>query len=307
MNNYPGGVWPVMLTPFTKHNQVDEAALRRLVDWYIDSGVKGLFASCQSSEIFFLSAEERVRIAEITVDQAKGRVPVVASGHVADAIEQQAQDIQRMAQTGVDAVILITNRLAGQHESDDVWLQNLDKLLSLIEPSIRLGFYECPHPYKRLMSERTIKACADSGRFYFMKDTCCDMAMIRERVKLIEGSNLKLYNANTTTLLDSLLAGGHGYSGIMANFHPELYVWLTENFQKPEARQVQDVLTLASLIERQLYPVNAKYHHVALENTGFETTACRVKSDADLTETFKDEVRQMDRVCNDAYRRVCKP
>ena len=40
---YPGGVWPVMLTPFTAKGEVDTEALTALVDWYIDSGVKGLF------------------------------------------------------------------------------------------------------------------------------------------------------------------------------------------------------------------------------------------------------------------------
>lgn len=57
-NDFPGGVWPVMLTPFTEDNEVDENGLRVLVDWYIDNGVKGLFAACQSSEIFNLTFEE---------------------------------------------------------------------------------------------------------------------------------------------------------------------------------------------------------------------------------------------------------
>lgn len=89
-NNFPGGVWPVMLTPFTEDGQIDENGLRALVDWYIESGVKGLFAACQSSEIHELNFEERMRIAEITVSAAAGRVPVVASGHTSDSLEDQA-------------------------------------------------------------------------------------------------------------------------------------------------------------------------------------------------------------------------
>ena len=48
---FPGGVWPVMLTPFTEENQVDYPALKELVEWYIENGVDGLFAVCQSSEM----------------------------------------------------------------------------------------------------------------------------------------------------------------------------------------------------------------------------------------------------------------
>ena len=74
------GVWPTMITPFTKGDDLDLGALESLVDWYIDGSVDGLFAVCQSSEMFFLSLEERVRLARAVVEFAEGRVGVVASG-----------------------------------------------------------------------------------------------------------------------------------------------------------------------------------------------------------------------------------
>ena len=43
---------------------------------------------------------------------------------------------------------------------------------------------------------------------------------------------MKLYNANTSTLLESMKYGAAGYSGVMANFHPALYAWLLENWEK---------------------------------------------------------------------------
>ena len=54
-DKFPNGVYPVMLTPFTEQNQVDYAALGKLVDWYIEKGVAGLFADCQSSRCFSFS------------------------------------------------------------------------------------------------------------------------------------------------------------------------------------------------------------------------------------------------------------
>ena len=63
MSKFNDGVWPVMLTPFTDDNEVDYEALGKLVDWYIENGVAGLFADCQSSEMFYLSLEERIKIA----------------------------------------------------------------------------------------------------------------------------------------------------------------------------------------------------------------------------------------------------
>jgi len=305
MNNYPGGVYPVMLTPMTRKGEIDEQGLRALIEWYIDHGVNGLFASCQSSEIHKMNLEERIRIAKITVDAAAGRVPVVASGHTSEDFEDQVRELNEMAESGVDAVITITNHAARADESDDVWMKNMDRLLERIDPAVHLGAYECPTPYKRLMTPTMIKHIAETNRFYFLKDTCCDCATIKEKLDAIAGTNLKLYNANTTTLLQSMRDGAPGYSGIMANFHPELYVWLCDNIHHPNAEKVQAVLSICSLIERQLYPVNSKFHLKEIEKLPI-TTFCRNQDDSLLNETFKMEVYNMDQLCNDAYERYCK-
>ncbi|MGB8451332.1 MAG: dihydrodipicolinate synthase family protein [Anaerocolumna sp.] len=294
-NNFPGGVWPVMLTPYNEKKEIDYKALELLVRWYIKEGVSGLFAVCQSSEMFYLSMEERIKVSKCVVEAAGGRVPVIASGHISDTFEDQVSEINEVAKTGVDAVILITNRFAKEEESDIVWLENCKRLLRRIESDIPLGFYECPYPYKRLLSVENIKWCAKSGRFFFLKDTCCDEEDIHKKLEAIKGSNLKLYNANTSTLLQSLKDGAIGYSGVMANFHPSLYIWLCENYEKAEARDLSDILTIASLIERQYYPVNAKYYLKTFENLPI-TTTCRVKEDTGLTETFKKEVEMLDRI-----------
>ncbi|NLF29173.1 MAG: dihydrodipicolinate synthase family protein [Clostridiales bacterium] len=304
MNAYPGGVWPVMLTPFRRGGEIDEDGLRALVDWYIAHGVDGLFACCQSSEIYWMNLAERVRITGITRSQAAGRVPVVASGHISDDFDEQIRELEAIAATGVDAVILITNHLAKPDESDDTWMSNMERLIARLDPAINLGAYECPLPYKRLLSPEMAGFVASTGRFYFLKDTCCDAATIREKLAAIRGTNLKLYNANSTTVLESLLDGAPGYSGIMANFHPELYVWLTRNPHSPKAQRVQDMLTLSSLIERQLYPVNAKHHLKEIEKLPI-TTFSRAQDDALLSETFKTEVRMMNRAMNALYEEVC--
>lgn len=293
--NFPGGVWPVMITPFTDDNMVDYPALERLVNWYIEQGVSGLFAACQSSEIFFLSLEERVKITETVVRTAAKRVPVIASGHVSDTLEAQADELNAIARTGVDALILITNRLAGQNESDAVWLANMERLLSLLDNNLPLGFYECPYPYKRLMTAETLRRCVTDDRFCFLKDTCCNIEEIRVKLDLLRGSGLKLYNANTSTLLESLRCGAAGYSGVMANFHPKAYVWLCNNIGDSKADSLADWLSIASMIERQCYPVNAKHHLSQLEHLNF-SVASRTRNAAELTPVFRQEVAAMERI-----------
>ncbi len=238
-NEFPNGVWPVMLTPYTEDNKIDYPALEKLTEWYFENDCDGLFAVCQSSEMFQLTLEERCKIAAAVKKYANGK-PVIASGHISDSMEDQAEELKRMADTGIDALILISNRPAAQQESDQVMIERLQTLMEQLPKDLPLGFYECPYPYKRVLSREVVKFLVDSERFYFLKDTSCDMASMSEKLQLIQGSNLKLYNANTATLLESLQEGAAGYSGVMANFHPRLYSWLCKNYaaQPEKARKV---------------------------------------------------------------------
>ena len=286
------GLWPVMITPFTAEGEIDYASLERLIAWYEGHGAAGLFAACQSSEIFYLSLKEREELVRFVKEHA--HVPVIASGHVSESVWDQIDELNRMRRAGADALIMITNRLCLPGRESESFLPRLKMMMEHIDPEVPLGFYECPYPFKRLITLEELKWCAESGRFAFMKDTCCDAALIRERLRVIEGSSLSLFNANTTTFLDSLRAGAAGFSGVMMNFHMELYRWLWENWRaQPErAEQVQAFLTVFSEIERQYYPVNAKYHLKEIEGV-LDSAFARVKPESGLTETFRDEVRQL--------------
>ncbi|MDB5056161.1 MAG: dihydrodipicolinate synthetase family protein [Bacilli bacterium] len=290
------GVWPTMITPFTESNEIDYVALERIIEWYISNQVDGLFAVCQSSEMFFLSLAERVKLAKFVKEKAAGRVPVITSGHISDSFEDQVNEIKLIAETGVDAVVLITNRLAKQEESDEIWKRNLENLLKCIPENIALSFYECPHPYKRIISPELLKWCSETGRFFFLKDTSCDLGNMKDKMKAVGGTGLKIYNANTATLLESLKLGIAGYSGIMANFHPDLYVWLNRNWaEKPEeAEHLISFLSMTSLIEKQLYPVNAKYY-LMLEGI-MSNYHCRSKNHLEFTATNRLEIEQLHRI-----------
>lgn len=298
------GVWPTMITPFNEHDQVDFDGLERLIEWYIEKGAHGLFAVCQSSEMFLLSLEERIQLATFVKKHARGRVPVIASGHISDRFEDQVKELNLIADTGIDALVLITNRLAAPHESDDIWKKNVEKLLQEIPQHIPLGFYECPYPYKRLISPELLKWCDETGRFLFLKDTSCDMNQLAQKREAVEGGTLHIYNANSATLLESLKLGIAGYSGIMANFHPELYVWLLDHWKShpEESEHVISLLSMTSLIEKQLYPTNAKYY-LMLEGV-LSNDRTRVQRDERLTSTQKLEVEQLRGLSSHLRRRL---
>jgi 4-hydroxy-tetrahydrodipicolinate synthase len=286
------GIWPTMITPYTTDNKIDYPALEQLIEWYVEQGVDGLFAVCQSSEMFMLSLEERIQLAAFVQKQAKGRVQVIASGHVSDHLTDQIEEIKRISATGIDAFVMVSNRLARADESEQVWQENAEKILQQV-PDIPFGIYECPYPYKRLLSPELLRWCADSGRFLFLKDTSCDLDQIEAKLNAVRGSNLKLFNANAATLLDSLRLGASGFSGVMANFHPDLYtrLWEMHKHDNASAEQLQQFLGLSSAIERQYYPVNAKYYQQLIGlPTGLNSRSLDPKG---LTSAMKMELGQL--------------
>lgn len=291
MNKIASGVYPVMITPYDKNGNVDYAAAERLTEYYIQSGCHGIFAVCQSSEMFFLTEDERVKLAQCVVKAARGRVSIVASGHVSASIDDQIRELTRICEAGVDGVVLVSNRLAAENESDDILIKNLQTILDAV-PGAVFGMYECPHPYKRLLSERVLTYMAESGRFSFIKDTCCDAALIKKRIQLLKG-RIRLFNANSATLLETLKSGADGFSGIMANFHPDLIVWLYENYQtNPEtAEKLHPLLSLLSGVERGCYPVNCKYH-MNLIGIPMETYS-RSRNCAQLSSLEKTEMHHL--------------
>ena len=279
------GIVPVMITPFTEADTIDYDGLGRLVDWYIAHGADALFAVCQSSEMQRLDLRERVDLARFVVERTAGRVPVVASGHVSDGREQQLEELTAIGGTGVDGLILVTNRLDPSRAGGSALLDDLRWLMERLPADLRLGLYECPAPFRRLLTDDELRFCAGSGRFAVLKDVSCDLPTVARRVALTAGSGLAVVNANAAIAFDAMQAGSRGFSGVFTNFHPDLYKWLlTHGEAHPRlAGELAVFLALSAMAEPMGYPKLAKLYHRRLGTFG--GIGSRVV-DFDLAERF---------------------
>ena len=260
MNSIPNGVYPTMITPYTTDNKIDFNAVEQLLNWYHERNVAGVFAVCQSSEMWFLDFEERLALMKFIAENKPKGMTVVASGHTADDLDRQVYESNAFIDTGVDSYVFISNRFAKPDEDDDVLLKNLDYVLSKL-PEYGFGVYECPHPFGRQLTPYVLKHMAESGKFQFLKDTCCNPTKIKAKLDAVKGTNLKIYNANSAMLLETLYMGCAGFSGIMANFFPELFAEMCNCYETdPEkAKKIQDFVGFSSIAEGQCYPINSKY------------------------------------------------
>jgi 4-hydroxy-tetrahydrodipicolinate synthase len=259
ITQFPHGVLPAMITPLNADKSIDWNGVDRLTDWYIEAGVAGLFAVGQSSEMFALSDDERLQLAKRVVDRTDGRVPVTASGTFVSSIEQQADFIKKIADIGVQVVVVLASEMAQPDEDDDIWQKNVEKLLSLTD-NIPLALYECPEPYHRLISPDLVHWAAQTGRFYLLKETSRSIEQVLAKIRAAEGTPLGIYNADATTLLQSLRGGAQGYCGIAANFYPHAIAQLCKIFKTQEAERIQALVGMADPTIHQKYPVCAKYY-----------------------------------------------
>jgi 4-hydroxy-tetrahydrodipicolinate synthase len=282
---------PVMLTPFKDNGEIDLNGLTQLTELYLQAGAKGLFANCQSSEMFQLSDEERLLIVKHTLKIANGKVPVVAVGNFGDTIADQADFIKKIYDTGVKAVIIVTSLIAEENESNEIFDQRIFELFDLTA-KIPLGFYECPEPYKRVLTAEQLKKFVATGRVIYHKDTCLDINMIRAKLKATEASDsFGLYDAYAVNAVASLEAGAAGLSCIQGNFFPELIVWLCNHFDDnsfvEEVNKVQQFLTDHMEVIHHAYPIVAKYY---LQKRGLNiSTFTRTSTDA-FTSAVKGKV-----------------
>ena len=263
MDKVKKGFIPVMLTPFKNNGDIDYDILTQLTEIYLKAGSAGLFANCLSSEMFELEDDEKIQAIKHIIKVVDGAVPVVATGTFGGPIHQQAEFVKKVSDAGADAVIVITSLLAEQDEPDTLFN---DRVYELFDKTgnIPLGFYECPVPYKRLLSPQQLIDFVATGKVIYHKDTCLDINIVKAKLKAGDANpKFGLYDAYMGHAVKSLQAGSAGLSCIQGNFFPELIVWLCDNYdnkeQEDEVNNVQQFLIDNMDVMHNVYPIVAKY------------------------------------------------
>ena len=101
------GLGTALVTPFKHDGSIDEAAVRRLVRRQVDAGVHFVSPCGTTGEAPTLSHAEKIRVVQLVVDEAAGRVPVLAGagGYDTREVIQLAREYERL---GVDGILSVT-------------------------------------------------------------------------------------------------------------------------------------------------------------------------------------------------------
>jgi 4-hydroxy-tetrahydrodipicolinate synthase len=232
------GSLTALVTPF-RDGSVDEESLRSLIAWQIESGTAGLVPVGTTGESPTLTHDEHKRVVEICVDEAKGRVPVIAGAGSNNTVE--AIDFAKHAErAGADAVLVVTPYY--NKPTQDGLYQHFKAVNDAI--GIPIIIYNIPPRSVVDMSVATMKRLYELRNIAGVKDATGNLARVSQQRHALGPDFIQLSGEDMTALAYNA-AGGHGCISVVANVAPALCAELQEASLAGDytaALQVQDRL-----------------------------------------------------------------
>jgi 4-hydroxy-tetrahydrodipicolinate synthase len=232
------GSMPALITPM-KDGKVDEKAFRKLVSWQIAEGSHGLVPCGTTGESPTLSHEEHRRVVEICVDEAAGRVPVVA-GAGSNATEEAIALTKHAKAVGADAVLSVTGYY--NKPTQEGLYRHFATLAEAVDIPILL--YNIPGRAVIDISVETMARLSRIANIIGVKDATANLARpTREREACVKG--WRLISGEDITALGYMAHGGHGCISVTANIAPRLCAEFQEaciSGQFEKALKLQDRL-----------------------------------------------------------------
>ena len=252
------GCGTALVTPFKKDQTIDEDSLRRLVEWQIDSGIHFLVPCGTTGETPTLSKEEWLRVIDITIETAGGRVPIVGgatSNSTAEAVDK-AKELAR--RKGVDAILSASpyyNKPTqeGQYQHFKAIAVAVEKPLVLYSVQGRTGVNIEPATLGRLAKIPNIVA---------VKEASGNIGQIAEVFSHVPEDFL-VFSGDDAFTLPVISLGGVGIISVASNEIPRemsemTYAALNNDWTKARAIHRKWVaLMQANFIESNPMPVKA--------------------------------------------------
>jgi 4-hydroxy-tetrahydrodipicolinate synthase len=207
------GAFTALVTPF-KDGEIDEEALRRLIEFQVENGIDGLVPCGTTGESATLSHEEHNLVIDIAIETAKGRVPVIA-GTGSNSTVETLTLTKHAKEAGADAALLISpyyNKPSqdGVYEHYRRVAEEVDLPLIVYNVPSRTGLNMLPETVARLSEIKNIAG---------IKEATGDLAQVSEVIEHSREGFCVLSGDDFTTL-PLLSLGGRGVISVIANIVP---------------------------------------------------------------------------------------
>jgi 4-hydroxy-tetrahydrodipicolinate synthase len=223
----PKGIIPAMATPCDRWGNVNEPALRQLVNHLIDGGVHGLFPIGSQGEFYALTTEAKQRVLEVVVDETRGRVPVYAG--TAALTTRETIELTKMAQAvGATSVSILTPYFTNLSQRD---LKAYYTEIAKAVPDMPILLYSNPARCGVNLNVDTVVELAKVDNIVAIKDSSGDLSLTGEYIRNTRGMDFQVMAGRDTLIYASLCHGASGSIAATANIKPSLLVEIYEAFQ----------------------------------------------------------------------------
>jgi len=209
------GSFTALVTPF-RNGSVDERAFRDLVEWQIAEGTNGLVPVGTTGESPTLSHDEHRQVVEWCVDQAKGRVPVVA-GAGSNSTREAIELSQHAEEAGADAVLVVTPYY--NKPTQEGMYQHFKAINDAI--GIPIIIYNIPARSVIDMSVDTMRRLYELKNIAGVKDATANVVRVSQQ-RAAMGDGFNQLSGEDATALGFMAHGGHGCISVTSNVAPRL-------------------------------------------------------------------------------------
>ncbi|HSW36343.1 MAG TPA: 4-hydroxy-tetrahydrodipicolinate synthase [Candidatus Limnocylindrales bacterium] len=209
------GVHTALITPFTSTGAVDVGAMKRLIEYQIDSGIDGLVPCGTTGESSTLTHDEHDRVVELTVKFARGRVPVIA-GTGSNATVEAIQLSQHAEQSGADAILLV-NPYYVRPTQKGLYLHFKAVVEAVSIPCILYNIQS--RTGVNLETETLVRLMNDFDHIIGVKEASGNLAQMKDVIQKKHDRFLVLSGDDNMTI-DLIEAGGSGVISVAANIVP---------------------------------------------------------------------------------------
>ncbi|MDP6786948.1 MAG: dihydrodipicolinate synthase family protein [Rhodospirillales bacterium] len=252
------GSYSVLVTPFTEDGSaVDEKALRSLVEWQVEQGAPGIIMLGSTGEFLCVTDDERTCIVEATVDQIKGRIPVIM-GTAAEWTEVAIRYSKEAEDLGADGLMIVPPYYC--EPKDEEIFTHYRRIGEAV--SIPIMLYNNPFYSNVDLRPEMVARLAEIDTIRYIKESSGDIARVQAIMRLA-GENMTVFAGYHA--YDAFLLGAKGWVSVSGNFMPRLSAQLFD----VTVGQSDPVAGLA-LYDRMLPLINATDGYIARTKAALE-------------------------------------
>ncbi|MEZ5354508.1 MAG: dihydrodipicolinate synthase family protein [Bryobacteraceae bacterium] len=255
------GIIPPLVTPFRPDGSIDEAAHRAEVSFLVEAGVHGLAVCGSTGEGHALTVDEARHVTAITVEQARGRVPVIA-GIIADSTQAATERARAVSDLGVAALQITPVHYVFRPDDDSM----LRFFAGIAESSgVPVIIYNVV-PWSYLLPPLLARILRECAGVIGVKQSASDMKALADLLLLNEegaaGEGKRILSAVDALLYPSFQLGAHGAVAAILTAAPTWCVALWHAVQAGDHRQAlrlhRRLLRLWNAIHDSNLPANVK-------------------------------------------------